>query len=564
MSLALDSNNYNPKNIDKESPQIPDLESGQISRDKYSFLCGSKVIWDQYSVQEQSCLAYSYGERLKVCRNTDRKLFIAQDFVNFQQHFLGLECSLVEKDRRLPLSSIPAPRDRKFAYEWREVTDVFPQLPCQATLPSYSSGYPTESGCRDCVLEFSDDSCLLIKDSRAIGVRFQNIVVSLTHLSKEDIDNCITYLIYGGLINRTVVSNPDWIGHVCADIESRCFGLTERETVLFEQYVLDCSIYYSLTVDNLRQFTRLSNLTAEDLHKYQNSECGQYTIAVNYGRHSDLTKPTYVPSYTARAYVMAGKSVDLSKAYGVPGYKGAKEKDPDYRYQGEKVDTIAVYHTRSGGRKSATSTMSVSTEHASTSSSTLPDEQASGSYVENADSVSSDNTWNCMYEDCESSDDESPRRLHSSKAEYTFEIVKASVKKPVTHKLNRHCQFTHVERVRGCLKDFGLYTSVDCRKFVLPAEIRVNLSKHPIFVPDDLDVEKRYDMKDNPFLTKCREDAEKWKTHIKLGTEDAVYSMTALEVAMFAFRYGSIMPLELIPNLLYVRNVVEDKEEKDK
>ena len=95
MSLALDLNNYNPRKIDKNSPQIPNLESGEVSRDKYSFLCGSQKLWNRYSANEQSCLAYSYGERLKVARNTDRKLFIAEDFVNFQQHFLGLDCSLV-------------------------------------------------------------------------------------------------------------------------------------------------------------------------------------------------------------------------------------------------------------------------------------------------------------------------------------------------------------------------------------------------------------------------------------------------------------------------------------
>ncbi len=250
MTLALDSNNYNPRNINKESPQIPNLESGQVHKDKYSFLCGSKVIWDSYSTQEQSCLAYSYGERLKVCRNTDKQLFIAQDFVNFQQYFLGLDCSLVKKDRRLPLSSIPAPRERKFSHEWREVTDTFPQLPCLATLPSYSSGYPTDLGCTDCILEFSDNSCLLIRNSRAIGVKCQDIVISLSHLSREDIDNCITYLVYGEPTYKTVVSNADWIGHVCADIQNRCFGLTERETVQYEQYVLDCTIYYNLRVNN--------------------------------------------------------------------------------------------------------------------------------------------------------------------------------------------------------------------------------------------------------------------------------------------------------------------------
>ena len=189
MSFIFDYTNYNPREIDRESIQIPDLESGEISRDTYSFLCESRLRWEQYSTEEQSCLAYSYSERVKVCRNTDRKLYIVQDFVNFQQYFLGVGCSLVEKDRRLPLSSIPSPKNRNFAYEWREVTDIFPQLPCQATLPSYSVGYP--SGYRNCVLEFEDDSCLLIKDSRAIGVRYENIVVSLTHLSRRDLDNCV-------------------------------------------------------------------------------------------------------------------------------------------------------------------------------------------------------------------------------------------------------------------------------------------------------------------------------------------------------------------------------------
>ncbi len=305
----------------------------------------------------------------------------------------------------------------------------------------------------------------------------------------------------------------------------------------------------------------MSHLTAEDLDKYQNSDCGQYATAVSYGCEA---KPTYVPSYTERAYVMAGKSLDISKAYGVRSYRGAREKDPSYRYQGEKVDTIASYHTRSGSRKLAANIMSVSPEQTVTSSSTLPDEQASGDHVENAESVSSDNTWNWPNIDYDPSDDDSPGRLHSSQTEYIFEEVNASVEKPAAHKLNAHCDFTHVERVKGCVKDFGLYTSVNGHKFVLPAEVRVNLSKHPISLPKDLDVEKRYDMRDNNFLSKCKLDAEKWKTHLNLLTEERIYSMTAMEVCMFAFRYGTIMPLSLIPNLLYEKPVIGEKEEKDK
>ena len=263
MSLALDSNNYNPRKIDKNSPQIPNLESGEISRDKYSFLCGSKVLWDRYSESEQSCLVYSYGERLKVARNTDRKLFIAEDFVNFQQHFLGLDSSLVVKDRRLPFSSIPSPGKRNFAYEWREVTDTFPQLLCQVTLLSFSTGYPTDIACTNCILEFSDGSCLLIKDSRAIGVKFEDIVICVTKLSKVDINNCIDYLIYGKDIRKSVVNNSEWLSHVCADIHSRELGLTEGETIQYERYVLDCLIYYNLTVDSLKHFTRLSHYTVK-------------------------------------------------------------------------------------------------------------------------------------------------------------------------------------------------------------------------------------------------------------------------------------------------------------
>ena len=160
--------------------------------------------------------------------------------LNFQQHFLGLDCSLVEKDRRLPFSSIPSPKKRNFAYEWREVTDTLSQLPCLVTLLSFSTGYPTDIGCTNCTLEFSDGSCLLI--SRAIGVKFQDIVICLTKLSKDDIDNCVDYLIYGKEIRKSVASNSDWLNHVCADIHSREFGLTEGETIQYERYVLDCLI----------------------------------------------------------------------------------------------------------------------------------------------------------------------------------------------------------------------------------------------------------------------------------------------------------------------------------
>ena len=78
MSLPLDLNNYNPRNIGKNSPQIPSLESGEVDRAKYAFLCGSRALWDLYSEPLQSCLVYSYVQRVKVARNTDRKLFIVE------------------------------------------------------------------------------------------------------------------------------------------------------------------------------------------------------------------------------------------------------------------------------------------------------------------------------------------------------------------------------------------------------------------------------------------------------------------------------------------------------
>ena len=56
-------------------------------------------------------------------------------------------------------------------------------------------------------------------------------MICLTKLSKDDIDNCVDYLIYGKEIRKSVVSNADWIGHVCADIHSREIGLTEGETI---------------------------------------------------------------------------------------------------------------------------------------------------------------------------------------------------------------------------------------------------------------------------------------------------------------------------------------------
>ncbi len=107
MSIYMDFNNYNPRNINSSSHYIPEFESSEYNRNKYSFLCGSKAVWEQYTVAEQSCLAYSYNERVKVCRNTDKRFYIVQDFNNFQQHFLGVGARLVEKDRRLPTCSIP-------------------------------------------------------------------------------------------------------------------------------------------------------------------------------------------------------------------------------------------------------------------------------------------------------------------------------------------------------------------------------------------------------------------------------------------------------------------------
>ncbi len=239
------------------------------------------------------------------------------------------------------------------------------------------------------------------------------------------------------------------------------------------------------------------------------------------------------------------------------------EYDPDYVYQGEKCDSIAEYHTRSGkSKKTAASTMSVSSEQATSSSSPLPEEQASGSNVEAADSVSSDNTWN--YVNPSDDEDESPGRLHSSQTEYTFKLVNVPPEKPLTHSLNPHCNFVHVEKVEGCVKDFGLYTSASGGKYIIPAEVRINLSKHPINIPDEVDVKRRYDMRDANFLSKCKEDADKWKTHIKLKSYERVYSMTSLEVAMFAFRYGTVIPLSLVPNLLYEKPLIDVKVETDK
>ena len=482
MSIILDYTNYNPREIGSESRHLSDLESGEISRDKYSFLCASSLRWERYSAEEQSSLAYSYNERLKVCRNTDRKLYIVQDFVNFQQYFLGVGAKLVDKDRKLPLGSIPPPKHRNFAYEWREVTDVYPQLPCQATLPSYSTGYPTESGYRNCVLEFEDNSCLLIKESRAIGVRYENIVVCLTHLSKKDLDNCVQYLVYGKLIDRIVVNNSEWLAKVCDDIENRGFGLSETETVKWERYILDCTIFYNLTVNDLKHFTRLSNFTAEDLYSYHMSDCGLYAADVKFGRvlagADNISKPPYVPDYTARAYVMAGKGPDLSKTFGVPGYQGVRDNDLDYKYSGEKIDTVASYHTRSASRN-AERTMSVSTEQPSASYSPLSVEQPEVIHRKKTDSLSSsDSTGNWMQEDDDSLDCESPNRLHGNKSEYRFQVRPASKENPVIHVLNKRCVFTHVKGVKGCLKDFGIYTSINGYDFVLPREVRVNLSKH--------------------------------------------------------------------------------------
>ncbi len=66
--------------------------------------------------------------------------------------------------------------------------------------------------------------------------------------------------------------------------------------------------------------------------------------------------------------------------------------------------------------------MSVSTEQASASYSPLPEEQPSGTHRAKADSFSSESTANWINEDCDSSDDESPGRLHRSKPDYKFEV----------------------------------------------------------------------------------------------------------------------------------------------
>ncbi len=134
----------------------------------------------------------------------------------------------------------------------------------------------------------------------------------------------------------------------------------------------------------------------------------------------------------------------------------------------------------------------------------------------------------------------------------------------MTHGLNKRCEFTHVEGVKGCIKDFGIYTSPIGYDFVVPKEVRINLSKHPITVPKELDVEKWYHVPDPIFIKKCIEDAAKLKTTINLNKENPNYSMTALELCMFANRYGSIIPLNLIPNLLYVQTYNEDRVEQDK
>ncbi len=478
--------------------------------------CESSLRWEQYSAEEQSCLAYSYNERLKVRRNTDRKLYIVQDFVNFQQYFLGVGAKLVAKDRRLPFFSIPSPRQRNFALEWREVTDVYPQLPCQATLPSYSTGYPIPSGFRNCVLEFEDNSCLLIKESRAIGVRHENTIVSLTHLSKKDLDNCVQYLVYGKSIDTLKVTNQEWIAKVCEDIENRKSGLTESESVHYEEYILNCTIFYNLTINDIKHFIRLRDYTAEDLIDYHRSECGEYAVNVKFGRAETHTKPPYVPKYTSRAQIMAGKSSDLSKTYGVPGYKGAAENDPDYQYPGDPIPPIMSYHTRSVDKNTGR-TMIVSTEKTSTSYPSLSVEQPAATQREKVDSISSDSTEFVNYHDEYDSDGESPDRLYGNRTDYVFQVRPASKERPSRHELNKRCQYTHVKRVEGCIKDFGIYTSPNGYDFVIPKEVRVNLHKHPIALPKGLDVETRHFVPDQVFFKKCIDNAAKLKTTINLN-----------------------------------------------
>ena len=150
--------------------------------------------------------------------------------------------------------------------------------------------------------------------------------------------------------------------------------------------MLNCTIYYNLTINDIKHFTRLRGYTAEDLIEYHTSECGEYAIDVKFGRADTRTKPPYVPKYSSRAQIMAGKSSNLSQSYGVPNYQGATEKDPEYKYSGEPIPKIVSYHTRSADRTS-------------TSDSTLSVEQPAANQREKVDSFSSDSTEMWPYDE---------------------------------------------------------------------------------------------------------------------------------------------------------------------
>ena len=95
--IYMDYTNYNPRNIDSSSQFLPEFEFSQYNRKKYSSLCASDKVWDHYSLAEQSCLAYTYDERVKVSKNTDQKFYIVHDFNNFQRYFLGTGARLWRK-----------------------------------------------------------------------------------------------------------------------------------------------------------------------------------------------------------------------------------------------------------------------------------------------------------------------------------------------------------------------------------------------------------------------------------------------------------------------------------
>ena len=80
-----------------------------------------------------------------------------------------------------------------------------------------------------------------------------------------------------------------------------------------------------MTINDIKHFTRLRGYTAEDLIDYHTSACGEYAVDIKFGRADSRTKPPYVPKYSSRAQIMAGKSSNLSQSFGVPSYQGAAE-----------------------------------------------------------------------------------------------------------------------------------------------------------------------------------------------------------------------------------------------